>query len=169
MNQQHQLEIEKPEQSQPREDMNDTLHEKGLLWWRMKHMFWGRNSITTAVLIYGTLWFSIFFGIVYLLNTSHIYPEHNSWQEFIGHCVILFIPSLFSAYVTAKTSPKWSTFAVGLISGGLLGWLIADILKFNHTREYTALIILIFSNISAFFLARKIRNKHFGIDKPKNR
>jgi hypothetical protein len=141
---------------------------KDLLLWRLKRLFWGRNSITTAILIYGLTWCGILTGIGYFLQMFHIDPGNDSQhlRIFCFSTIMFGTSSLLAAYATAKTSPKWSTFAVGLFTGGFLGYFV---LGLQHGLiSYNIIVsVLLLSNVGAFLLARKIRNKHFGIVKPK--
>jgi hypothetical protein len=156
---------EEPKNAQP-------IIGKDLFWWRFKRLFWGRNSITAATLIYGVSWFGLVYSTVYLLQALHINPGDNSqWGRLA--CVIFLafgIPSLLSAYITAKISPKWSTLAVGLVSGGFIGYFAREIvrgIRDGDSSSSISIIVLLLSNICAFLLARKIRNKHYAIVKPK--
>jgi hypothetical protein len=146
---------------------------KDLLLWRLKRLFWGRNSITTAILTYGVLWIGLTYGFYLLSNELHIYPSEDdkSWRTACFAFVIYGIPSLLSAHITARLSPKWATFAVGLFSGGFIGYIAKEIIqgiKNGDNASNIALVVLLLSNFLGFLLARKIRNKHFGIRKKKS-
>jgi hypothetical protein len=150
---------EEPQTSEP-------MTGKALLLWRLKRLFWGRNSITTALFLYGLIWWGLLWGIIYLLQVFHIYLE-----SIYAFSLLFGIPSLLSAYITTKISPRQSILAIGIFSGGLTGliyneYIINDRLEMGN-EKYVAFFILLTSNLCVFLLARKIRNKHFGIVKQK--
>jgi hypothetical protein len=162
--------LQKPISEEPQ--TSEQMMGKALLMWRLKCLFRGRNSITTAILLYSLTWIGLQYGITYILQAFQIDPGNNSqYGRLICFISLMFgSSSLISAYVTAKISPKWSTFAIGLFSGGLLSYL-ANVIFFGIKNGDTAMCIFpvafLLSNFFAFLLARKIRNKHFGIVKQK--
>jgi hypothetical protein len=119
-----------PEHLSEEPQMREEIRGKALTIWRLKSLFWGRNSITTALTVYGLTWWGLLFGMIYLLQAFHIDPGENSqYGRLLCLTTLIFgCPSLISAYITAKISPKWSTFAVGISAGGFLGYVVNDII-----------------------------------------
>jgi hypothetical protein len=148
------------------------LRGTSLLLWRLKHRFWGLDSITTAILAYGLTWIFQVYIIQRLLEALHL--DLGTEVSFWFVCVSSFmygVPSLVSAYLATQITPKWSAFAIGLFSGGFLGYYGRDLIRAIQAGDntaYVSLVILLLANFCAFLLARKIRNKHFGIVKTKN-
>jgi hypothetical protein len=146
----------------PPQESEKPMTGKALTLWRLKRMFWGKDSITVATLLYTSLWFGLVMMTMLFVNMFRANPVENMFIYSMGMFCLYLVPSLISAIITAKVAPRWSTLAIGLFSGGFIGFYLSTMLGSAHNGGWYAVVdIFLFLTLHfiGFRLAQKIRKQ----------